>query len=159
MLAAQRELQETSMGYAFGQMTTTERVAYVKDMVLALSNELQAEVLGEVSWKSWTSGDPFINVAAYKKELIDCVHFLMNLMLAVDMTADELYDGYLAKRAVNQRRQVEGYDGVSTKCPGCKRALDDSMINEVLGYDDTIQYLCDCGTEVPRALVPQLKSD
>ena len=125
MLATQRDLQKRVMRYPLDTLTTEQRVAYVKDMVLALSNELQAEVLGEVSWKPWTTGPAYVNASAYKGELVDCWHFFMNLMLAVDMTADELYEGYLAKRSRNEQRQREGYDGVSGKCPGCRRSYDD----------------------------------
>lgn len=125
MLTAQRDLQERWMGYSFSDMNLAERIEYVKNMVLALNNEVNSELLGEVSWKPWTHGDPYINVDAYKGELVDAWHFLMNLMLAVDMTAEELFVLYVQKREVNARRQREGYDGRSTKCPGCQRAQDD----------------------------------
>lgn len=127
MMTAQRDLQARVMGYRFADMTLDQRISYIKEMVLALSNELQSEVLGEVSWKSWASSR-FINVKEYKGELVDAFHFLLNLMLVVDMTPDELYALYLQKRDLNVLRQLEGYDGLSSKCPGCGRAQDDVAV-------------------------------
>lgn len=137
MLAAQRDLQERVLGFRFAEMTLEQRVQYVKDTVLALSNELQAEVLGEIGWKSWATLR-YINVEPYKGELVDCWHFLMNLMLAVDMTTDELYVRYLEKRGVNITRQENSYDGISTKCPVCGRAQDDVAVGCYTGEDNML---------------------
>jgi hypothetical protein len=121
MYDTQRDLQERVLGHRFDDMTTVERITYVKEMVLALTDELH-ELLNETGWKSWSTSR-HINEIAYRSELVDSWHFLLNLMLAVGMTPDELYSGYAAKRAVNEQRQASGYTG--EKCPGCGRAVDD----------------------------------
>jgi hypothetical protein len=42
-------------------------------------------------------------------ELIDIQHFLFNMMLAVGMTPDELFNYYFSKNKENRLRQKRGY--------------------------------------------------
>jgi hypothetical protein len=44
-----------------------------------------------------------------KMELIDIQHFLFNMMLAVGMTPDELFNYYFSKNKENRLRQKRGY--------------------------------------------------
>lgn len=104
----------------------TNKVQFIKDMTLALTDELH-EALGEVGWKPWAKSQ-HINREAYVGELVDALHFFINLCLVVDLTPTELFDRYVKKNQVNHKRQEEGYDGVSTKCPRCRRALDDEGV-------------------------------
>jgi len=131
MFELQSKLQFQSYGRVPQRMLPGERIQYVKDMVLAATVEL-GEALDETQWKPWALGSNRINVDAYVGELVDAWHFLMNLLLATGLTpeaaADRLYEGYLTKRGVNERRAAEGYDAVSTKCPRCKRVLDDPAV-------------------------------
>jgi hypothetical protein len=130
MFELQYKLQQ-SFGAVPDRMAPRERIQYVKDMVLAATIEL-GEVLNETQWKPWARGSSRINVDAYVGELVDVWHFLMNLLLAAGYeptdAADKLYEGYLIKRGVNERRAADDYDGVSTKCVSCHRALDDSAV-------------------------------
>lgn len=128
MFDAQRRLQEDTFGFStFEDMPTDARVAYFSHCVLAATDELH-EAMNETSWKSWAKSDHF-NEDAVKGELVDVWHFFMNLCLAANLTPDELFKRYAAKRKINIQRQEDGYDGVSTKCPGCKRALDDTAVS------------------------------
>lgn len=130
MFELQLELQTTTFGKNFQRMRLAERVQYIKDMVLAATDELH-EALNETGWKPWAT-KRHINEDAYIAELVDAWHFLMNLMLATgrepDELADLLFDGYIRKRERNVARQAEGYDGVSSKCGHCGRALDDAAV-------------------------------
>lgn len=103
-----------------------EAVNFIHWNVTALTDELH-ELLGETSWKPWAKGD-WVDIPAAKGEAIDALHFLLNLFIVLDMSAEEVMYRYEAKRKKNIKRQEEGYDGVSTKCPGCKRALDDDAV-------------------------------
>jgi len=107
-------------------MPDDAKMAYIREMSLALSNELH-EALGETGWKTWATSN-HINVDAFKGELVDAWIFLMNLMLVVDMSPAELVAMTNAKQLKNIKRQVDGYDGVTTKCPACKRAYDDDGV-------------------------------
>lgn len=127
MLKMQRDLQLMyNKGKAIEDFTPAERMEAIRDNVLACTDELH-EALAETGWKPWATSN-HINTEAFKSEMVDAWHFFMNLMLHSGMTADDLYQGYIKKNAKNIQRQTEGYDGVSTKCPHCKRAYDDSAV-------------------------------
>lgn len=104
----------------------TEKMEYIRTQSLALTDELH-EALAETGWKPWATSN-HINVDAYKSELVDVWIFLMNLMLVVGMAPSELVKLTQAKQLKNIKRQLAGYDGISTKCPGCKRAYDDDAV-------------------------------
>lgn len=146
MLDVQRELQRKSFNVDPQAITASGDMSYIRDMVLAAISELN-EVLGEVTWKPWVTTPPNVNVDSYKKEIVDVWHFLMNLMLAVDMSADELYELYMRKKKINADRQRNGYDGISLKCSSCQRALDDiTLVNVRSPSDPTIiRTFCPCG--------------
>lgn len=124
LLEAQASLQlSMPNGKDPREMPEEERALFIKDMTLALTDELH-ELLAEVGWKPWASSR-HVNVESARGELIDAFHFFMNLALALDMDGFLIQEMYHTKRAKNKQRQEEGYDGVSTKCVVCGRALDD----------------------------------
>jgi phosphoribosyl-ATP pyrophosphohydrolase len=127
MLKMQRDLQRMyNKGREIEDFTSEERMVAIRDNVLACTDELH-EALGETGWKPWATSN-HINTQAFWAEMVDAWHFFMNLMLHSGMTADDLYRGYLAKHDKNIKRQEDAYDGVTTKCPGCKRAYDDDAV-------------------------------
>lgn len=125
-LADQHALQQKSYKKDPTTLDDEERAEFIRWNVLALEDELH-EALQEVGWKPWATSR-HLNRDAFKGELVDAYHFFMNLMLAADIDADEFLEAYQAKRTKNAKRQAEGYDGVTGKCPHCKRALDDSAV-------------------------------
>lgn len=126
MLDTQFNAQLDHHGMNFKTLTDEERIEAVRWNMLALQDELH-EALAEVGWKPWATSR-HINREAYIAELVDAWHFFMNLLLLVDATEDEIRSGYYAKRLRNNKRQAEGYDGVSDKCRECGRALDDPAV-------------------------------
>lgn len=126
MLDAQLRLQQKSFGQDPGDLDDAGKMDWVRWNVLALQDELH-EALAETGWKPWAKSQ-HINREAYISELVDAWHFFMNLMLVVECTPEEFVEKYFEKRQINVQRQVEGYDGVTGKCPDCKRALDDSAV-------------------------------
>jgi NTP pyrophosphatase (non-canonical NTP hydrolase) len=107
-------------------LSNEEKMQYLRTQALALTDELH-EALGETGWKDWTTSN-HINRDAYKGELADVFIFLMNLMLVGDITPTDLMDAAKAKIAKNHKRQDDGYNGVTEKCPGCRRAYDDDAV-------------------------------
>lgn len=126
-LAAQLELQIKSYGNSPMDLDEAGRLEWIRWNILALEDELH-EALAEVGWKPWAKSK-HINRHAFVSELVDAFHFLMNLMLVVDCSADEFLEKYFEKRGLNAKRQADGYDGVSGKCGSCKRALDDVNVH------------------------------
>jgi dimeric dUTPase (all-alpha-NTP-PPase superfamily) len=120
----QLTLQRESFGVDPESLTDEQRDEFIRWNALALMDEL-SEALDEVNWKPWASAHGFKDRDAFVKELVDLLHFLTNLFLAAGADADEVIDRYFAKAAVNAKRQAEGYDGISTKCEHCGRALDE----------------------------------
>lgn len=164
MLAAQKDLQVRVYGHNFKEMTLQERVDFIKENVLALTDELH-ELLAETSWKPWAKSE-FLNTDKVVSELTDAWHFMMNIMIATmpwlspgDM-AEVLTKSYEQKRAVNVQRQEDGYDGQSTKCPECKRALDDTSAVKVQGEPDGWMHAyCVCGADVTDIYVEMTKKE
>lgn len=126
----QRELQTKTYGKDIMDLPVDERIVEFRTHLLALEDELH-EALAEMSWKPWAKAEYF-NEKEVKGELVDAFHFFMNLCLIAGMDADELFARYCAKRDVNIKRQEDGYDGVSTKDPVTKKALDEPTVE---GYD------------------------
>ncbi len=87
-----------------------------------------SELLSEFGWKPWAQPRGWVNRENALKEAVDVAHFLGNILSAIGVTDDEWERAYQAKQEVNRQRQREGYDGVTGKCPGCKRSYDD-LIN------------------------------
>ncbi len=123
IFARQLDLQRESFGGDPASLAPEAKIQFIKDMVVALEDELH-EALAEVGWKPWATSR-HINEGPFKKELIDALHFWVNLCLAAGMDHSEVVHRYFAKAEVNAQRQADGYDGVSTKCPSCGRAQDE----------------------------------
>lgn len=111
------------LGHDYDRMDDGELIAYLKDQVLAMLDEGH-EALNEMGWKPWATSR-HINREAFAGELADILCFLVNLALGVGMTAHDLFLLHQEKARRNIKRQQDKYDGVTGKCPGCNRAIDD----------------------------------
>lgn len=103
-----------------------ELIDYIVYMKTALDDELH-EMLNETGWKPWATSR-HINLEGMKSELVDAFQFFMNLCFAAKMDANELMIRHAEKLQKNYERADNGYDGVSTKCAWCGRALDDTYV-------------------------------
>lgn len=119
----QRRLQE-EVYHALPDTEDNEAVVeFIRTNILALEDELH-EALAEVGWKPWATSR-HINREAFLSEMTDAFHFFMNLLIVTGYDGQDLLKAYEQKSMINEQRQIDGYDGVSSKCPGCGRALDD----------------------------------
>lgn len=123
LLESQKALQERTFGHDFANMTTEERVAFIAWNAYALEDEIH-EATDEIGWKPWATSK-HINRKEFVGEMVDALQFWMNMVLAVGVTEDEILERYKAKREVNVKRQMGGYDGIHGKDPITKRALDE----------------------------------
>lgn len=121
---AQERLQIKTFGVAPVDMPPREAVEYIKQMVLECTDELH-EILGElVGWKGHDDRSPVVNAKQIAGEARDAFQYIVNIMLAVGLTPDQLQAIYWEKMAVNLRRLEAGYASAE-KCGVCKRSLDD----------------------------------
>ena len=73
----------------------------------AMTQEL-AELTDSVPWKWWAKYQKFDEQNA-KVEVVDLFHFLVSLAQTLGMSADDVYQAYVKKNAVNHQRQDSGY--------------------------------------------------
>lgn len=126
ILDNQKKLQLKSYGVDVTVLDEEQRAAYIRDMSLALTDELH-EALNETGWKPWATSR-HINRSSFLNEMIDVLHFWCNLVLVVNATEEDIVDAYFAKAEKNAKRQLNGYDGVQGKCKLCGRAFDDTAV-------------------------------
>lgn len=123
-------LQKDSYGHDPGLMEGEEFADFVIWNSFAAVSEL-VEMMDELDWKPWAKirGRPEQEARDRAVgEIVDILHFVGNLAVALRVTDAELSQRYEAKMAVNRERMRSnpgGYDARGTKCPHCKRALDD----------------------------------
>lgn len=124
-LASTRALQEEYFRRSFPIRDPDELADYVTENHTAAVIEL-SEFMQEVGWKPWATPRGWVNRDAALGELVDVGHFLANLLCALDVSDAEWERAYRAKQETNRHRMRSGdYDGVSGKCPSCRRAYDD----------------------------------
>jgi hypothetical protein len=127
-LKLQLELQCTSFVDP-RTLTAEERATFLTWNAFAAEDEIH-EAMQEVGWKPWATSR-HMNTAEFLGEIVDALHFLGNMILTASINQHEdpkvlaqmLWSGYQAKVQVNMERQQNEYDGVSTKCPICKREM------------------------------------
>lgn len=124
LLSETRKLQVEAFGRDPVLLEGEDRIEFIRWNTLAAVNELM-EMLNEVGWKNWATSR-HVNEDAAAGEICDVIHFLSNMLLAFRWNDDMLDAAYLNKMMKNRARMASGtYDGVTGKCPTCKRALDD----------------------------------
>lgn len=84
-----------------------EKAKWILNYTRALQQET-AELIDSVPWKWWAKYQKFDEQNA-KVEVVDLFHFLVSLAQTLGMTADDVYQAYLKKNAVNHQRQDSGY--------------------------------------------------
>lgn len=99
MLELQREVES-----GWGRLPDTndpEHVSrYIREVVLCATDELH-EVLGEVHWKPWKDKRGIRDIRAYREELADVMHFILDLYLAAGLTGEDILIDYMAKHHEN----------------------------------------------------------
>lgn len=84
-----------------------EQTKWVLNYTRAMQQEM-AELIDSVPWKWWAKYQEFDKQNA-RVEVVDLFHFLVSLAQTLGMTADDVYDAYVAKNKVNHQRQESGY--------------------------------------------------
>ena len=84
-----------------------EKAKWILNYTRALQQET-AELIDSVPWKWWAKYQKFDEQNA-KVEVVDLFHFLVSLAQTLGLSAEDVYQAYLKKNAVNHQRQDSGY--------------------------------------------------
>lgn len=102
-----QEALNERIGVSLRELPEEKKTEWVLNYTRAMQQEL-AELIDSVPWKWWAKYQKFDEQNA-RVEVIDLFHFLISIAQALGMTADDVYEAYLAKNKVNHERQESGY--------------------------------------------------
>src|SRR4051812_16664488 len=88
-------------------MSEEEKTKWVLNYCRAMNQEI-AELTDSVPWKWWAKYQTF-DKQNVRVEIVDLFHFLVSLAQVSEMTADDVFQAYTRKHAVNLARQDTGY--------------------------------------------------
>jgi len=111
----QKELQgKMPEKVPFGEVSDWHWQEAINQFILAGMIEL-AEAAQVTQWKNpervkfgWKRTQQ-LKLEKFKEELVDCIHFVVNLCLIAGMDANEVFDRYMNKNKVNVKRQEDEY--------------------------------------------------
>lgn len=110
----QYDLQESLGVWKKALLNDSMKQQYINQNILALHEEA-VEIMRETAYKNpdyvpfgWKKGQQF-NEEKFKEEIIDIIHFVMNLAIISGMSSEEIYNRYLNKNKENHQRQKDGY--------------------------------------------------
>ena len=129
IMSVQKDTQLNVYGYDFSKMTLREVMNFWHMNTHALIDELHeaTDALGGISdgsgnaiWKYWKKDfSKYENLKfsdlsnsdqlECKFEIIDILHFFMNMAISIGMTPQEMYNMYMSKNTENRDRQSRGY--------------------------------------------------
>jgi dimeric dUTPase (all-alpha-NTP-PPase superfamily) len=84
--------------------------AWLGNYLTALDDESR-ELREELLWKWWSKDH--LDMQNIRVEIIDQLHFWISLALTAGLSAEEVFDTYMQKNAVNHARQDSGYSRAS----------------------------------------------
>jgi dimeric dUTPase (all-alpha-NTP-PPase superfamily) len=102
----QKALNER-IGVKTEAMSEEEKAKWLLNYCRAMTQEL-AELTDSVPWKWWAKYQKFDEQNA-RVEVVDLFHFLISAAQVLGMSADDVFDAYMKKNAINFQRQETGY--------------------------------------------------
>lgn len=106
MFHMQKALNER-IGVHVEGMSEKEKTKWILNYSRAVTQEI-AELTDTVPWKWWANYQKF-DVQNARVEVVDLFHFVISLAQVLGMKADDVFEAYVKKNAVNFRRQASGY--------------------------------------------------
>ena len=104
------EMQEKlnrRIGINLDNLGDDEKIKWILNYSRALQQEV-SELIDSVPWKWWAKYQKFDKQNA-RVEVVDIVHFLVSIAQVLGMSADDIFDAYCKKNAINHERQDSGY--------------------------------------------------
>lgn len=102
----QKALNER-IGVNTDAMDEAEKTKWILNYCRAMTQEL-AELTDSVPWKWWAKYQKFDEQNA-RVEVVDLFHFLISAAQVLGMSADDVFNAYVKKNAINFQRQESGY--------------------------------------------------
>ena len=106
MFRMQQALNER-IGVKTTGMDDAQKAQWLLNYCRAMSQEI-AELTDSVPWKWWAKYQKF-DAQNARVEVVDLFHFLISAAQVLGMSADDIFQTYLKKNAVNFQRQDSGY--------------------------------------------------
>lgn len=107
MFEMQRSLNTRILGSQADQLMQGNKTEWLLKYSRALQQEV-SELIDCVPWKWWAHYQKE-DVEHAKVELIDIIHFVISIAQTLGMSAEDVYNTYMKKNAVNFQRQDAGY--------------------------------------------------
>ncbi len=102
----QKALNER-IGVHTDSMDEAEKTKWLLNYCRAMTQEI-AELTDSVPWKWWAKYQKFDEQNA-RVEVVDLFHFLISAAQVLGMSADDVFNAYVKKNAINFQRQESGY--------------------------------------------------
>jgi dimeric dUTPase (all-alpha-NTP-PPase superfamily) len=106
MFHMQKALNER-IGVRVERMSEKEKTKWILNYSRAVTQEI-AELTDTVPWKWWANYQKF-DAQNARVEVVDLFHFVISLAQVLGMKADDVFEAYVKKNAVNFGRQASGY--------------------------------------------------
>jgi len=91
------------LNHNFELMSLEDKEKYTKDMILYLLEEVH-ELLREINFKSYRKAKKPIVIENIKGELVDILHFYVNLCLVWDISPQDITSKFIEKNTKNLNR-------------------------------------------------------
>lgn len=104
------EMQEKlnrRIGINLDHFNDEDKIKWILNYSRALQQEV-SELIDSVPWKWWAKYQKFDKQNA-RVEVVDIMHFLVSIAQVLGMSADDIFDAYCKKNAINHERQDSGY--------------------------------------------------
>ncbi|MBM3823973.1 MAG: dUTPase [Verrucomicrobia bacterium] len=95
------------IGVTTSGLSDEDKTRWVLNYCRAMNQEI-AELTDSVPWKWWAKYQKLDEQNA-RVEVVDLFHFLISLAQVLGMSADDVFQAYCKKNAVNLQRQESGY--------------------------------------------------
>jgi DNA-binding transcriptional MerR regulator len=109
MLISLFEMQKNLQKKFYTGYLPADEPKIMGENILALVAELGEVMQEDKRWKSWCKNPPEVIQQKKKEEIIDCIHFVINICIYSGMDAKELYTLFTNKNIVNIKRQESDY--------------------------------------------------
>jgi hypothetical protein len=129
ILNLQADTQKNVYGYNFDEMNLRELMEFWHMNNHAMIDEIHeaTDALGGIKdgsgnaiWKRWKKAYQSYSEKRFKDlsesdqleckfEIVDILHFFMNMAVSIGMTPQEMYNMYMSKNEENRNRQSKGY--------------------------------------------------